>query len=60
MIYKPTVYNQNVVAYVNGNEDPNESRNSEAFLPSITGSSHSKKGQYAINESPLLQQDRKH
>ena len=51
-----SAYNQNL-AYSNGNtEDPNASRNSNAFLPSITGSSSSKKGQFAIEESPLMQQ----
>lgn len=47
MMYKPVVYNQNVV--VMGNESRNGQQSQ--FLPSISGSS--KKSSY-INESPVL------
>ena len=47
MMYKPVVYNQNVV--VMGNESRNGQQSQ--FLPSIAGSS--KKSSY-INESPVL------
>jgi hypothetical protein len=57
VVYRPTVINQNVVAYMNSNngDDPNDTRNSNAFLPSIPGSSSSKKdGKFGMDESPMM------
>lgn len=35
ILYKPTVVNQNVVAYMNGKENDSVSRKSSQFLPTI-------------------------